>query len=101
MPLTDVQIRKAKPAEKPFKLNDGGGLHLYVSVAGGKSWRYRYEIGGREKLLTIGSYPDVGLADAREARQAAKAKVFSPGIWWIGSRLNRSGSDVQHLQMCS
>ena len=75
MPLTDVQIRKAKPAEKPFKLADGGGLHLYVSIAGGKSWRYRYEIGGKEKLLTIGPYPEIGLAAAREARLAAKALV--------------------------
>ncbi|WP_020187773.1 integrase arm-type DNA-binding domain-containing protein [Methylopila sp. 73B] len=75
MPLTDVQIRKAKAAEKPYKLNDGAGLHLYVSTAGGKSWRYRYEVGGKEKLLTIGSYPDVSLAEARDARAAARAAV--------------------------
>ncbi|MFG1383722.1 Arm DNA-binding domain-containing protein [Xanthobacter versatilis] len=54
MPLTDMQIRKAKAAEKPYKLTDGGGLHLAISPAGGKVWRLRYEIAGKEKLLTIG-----------------------------------------------
>ena len=75
MPLTDVQIRKAKPAEKPYKLNDGNGLHLYVSVAGGKTWRYRYEFEGKEQLLTIGQYPAISLADAREARIMARATL--------------------------
>ncbi|MFD1330771.1 tyrosine-type recombinase/integrase [Methylopila musalis] len=75
MPLTDVQIRKAKPADKPYKLTDGGGLHLYVSIAGGKAWRYRYEIGGREKLLTLGTYPAMSLAEAREARAVARGTV--------------------------
>jgi Arm DNA-binding domain len=54
--LTDIQCRKAKPASTPYKLTDGGGLHLYVTPAGGKHWRYRYEIGGKEKLLSIGPY---------------------------------------------
>ena len=75
MPLTDVQIRKAKPAEKPYKLNDGNGLHLYVSAAGGKTWRYRYEFEGKEQLLTIGRYPAISLADAREERAAARAAL--------------------------
>jgi integrase len=70
--LTDTQIKKAKPAEKAFKLTDGGGLHVFVSPSGGKLWRLRYEFGGKEKLLSIGPYPDVPLAKAREARQAAK-----------------------------
>lgn len=72
MPLTDMQIRKAKAAEKPYKLTDGGGLHLAISPAGGKVWRLRYEIAGKEKLLTIGPYPDISLQDAREARMAQK-----------------------------
>ena len=70
--LTDTQIRKAKPAEKPFKLTDGGGLHLYVSAAGGKLWRMRYEFAGKEKLLSFGPYPEVSLAEARQARDEAK-----------------------------
>lgn len=72
MPLTDMQIRKAKAAEKPYKLTDGGGLHLAVSPAGGKVWRLRYEIAGKEKLLTIGPYPDISLQEAREARTTQK-----------------------------
>ena len=64
--LTDVQIRKAKAADKPYKLTDGGGLHVYVTSAGGKLWRLRYE------LLSIGPYPSVGLAEAREVATNAK-----------------------------
>ena len=64
--LTDAQVRAAKPAAKPFKLADSGGLHLFVSPAGSKAWRLRYEIAGREKLLSLGRYPDVTLVKARE-----------------------------------
>ena len=71
--LTDTAIRKAKPGIKGFKLADGGGLHVFVSPAGGKSWRFRYEIDGKEKLLTLGKYPVMGIADARSARDEAKA----------------------------
>ncbi|MFG1343543.1 Arm DNA-binding domain-containing protein [Xanthobacter autotrophicus DSM 431] len=53
-----LQIRKAKAAEKPYKLTDGGGFHLAVSPAGGKVWRLRDEIAGKEKRLTIGPCPD-------------------------------------------
>ncbi len=70
--LTDTQIRKAKPADKGFRLSDGGGLHVFISPAGGKLWRLRYEIDGKEKLLSIGPYPDISLVQAREARAAAK-----------------------------
>jgi len=70
--LTDTAIRKAKAADKGYKLTDGGGLHLFVSPAGGKSWRYRYEFANKEKLLTLGQYPVMGIADARLARDEAK-----------------------------
>ena len=75
MPLTDVQIRKAKPAEKAYKLADGNGLHVFVTPAGGKLWRYRYLFGGKEKLLSIGPYPDISLLEAREARTTARAAL--------------------------
>jgi integrase len=81
--LTDLQIRKAKPAEKPFKLTDGGGLHLYVTPAGGKLWRLRYEVGGKEKLLSLGKYPAMSLNDARDRQREAKAALATgrdPGI---------------------
>jgi integrase len=70
--LTDTECRKAKPKVSPYKMTDGGGLHLYVTPAGGKHWRYRYEIGGKEQTLVIGPYPSIGLVDARAARDAAK-----------------------------
>ncbi|PXW57114.1 uncharacterized protein DUF4102 [Chelatococcus asaccharovorans] len=73
--LTDVQIRKARPADKGYRLTDGAGLHLHVSPAGGKLWRFRYEIGGKEKLLSLGAYPSVSLSDAREMAGRAKAAL--------------------------
>jgi hypothetical protein len=66
MPLSDVQIRHAKPREKPYKLADERGLYLEVSSAGGKWWRFKYRFGGKEKRLSLGVYPEVGLAQARE-----------------------------------
>lgn len=71
--LTDAQIKKAKPAEKAYRLVDGNGLHLFVTPSGGKLWRYRYKVDGVEKLLTIGKYPLISLQDARAARDAAKS----------------------------
>ena len=70
--LTDAKVRGAKTSGKPLKLTDGGGLYLHVTPAGGKIWRCRYEINGKEQLLTIGPYPAFGLADARIARDRAK-----------------------------
>lgn len=73
--LTDTAIRKAKPGDKPYKMADSGGLHLYVSTAGGKLWRFRYLYTGKEKLLSLGPYPDISLVDARAARDAAKTTL--------------------------
>lgn len=73
--LTDVQLKKAKRADKDYKLPDGGGLHLMVSITGHRSWRLKYRFGDKEKLLTIGSYPEVSLLEAREAREAAKRAI--------------------------
>ena len=70
--LTNVRIKAARPTDKPYKLTDSGGLYLHVTPAGGRIWRFRYEIAGREKLLTIGPYPSISLADARAARDNAK-----------------------------
>ncbi|TVT74640.1 MAG: DUF4102 domain-containing protein [Denitromonas halophila] len=75
MPLTDAAIRKVRPAEKPQKLFDGGGLHLVVTPAGGKLWRLKYRIGGRERLLSIGQYPQISLKQARERRDEARAML--------------------------
>ena len=79
MPLSDVAIRKAKPADKPQRLFDGGGLYLEVMPTGGKLWRWKYRYAGKEKRLALGSYPDVGLADARDHHAAAR-KLLAAGI---------------------
>ncbi len=79
MPLTDTAIRNAKPTAKPTKLFDERGLYLLVSPAGGKWWRFRYKFDNKEKLLSLGVYPDVGLKDARERREAAR-KLLVNGI---------------------
>jgi integrase len=73
--LTETRIRAAKPAEKPYKLFDERGLFMLVTTAGGRLWRFRYRLGGVEKLLTLGAYPDVSLKRAREKRDDARRSV--------------------------
>lgn len=75
MPLTDVAIRRIKPKAKPYKLYDGGGLFLWVQPKGGKWWRYEYRFLGKRKLLALGTYPEVSLADARESHKAARQSL--------------------------
>ena len=79
MALTDIAIRKAKPVDKTQRLFDGGGLYLELSPAGGKWWRLKYRFGGKEKRLSLGTYPDTGLADARDKRDAAR-KLLAAGV---------------------
>jgi integrase len=73
--LTDAKCRAAKGGEKPYKLFDANQLYLFVSPSGGKSWRMNYKFDGKEKTLTIGRYPVVGLADAREKAIEAKRDI--------------------------
>ena len=74
--LTDPKIRQAKPADKPYKLFDGGGLFLLVKPGGSKLWRLKYRFGGKEKLLAIGSYDKgVSLKKAREERDKARNQL--------------------------
>lgn len=75
MPLTHTQILSAKPAAKPQRLFDGGGLYIEVTPTGGKLWRMKYRFGGKEKLLSFGAYPVVGIKDARAKREEAKAAM--------------------------
>lgn len=79
MSLTDLAIRKAKPAPKAQRLFDGGGLYLEISPAGGKWWRWKYRYMGKEKRLSLGTYPDTGLADARSRRDDAR-KLLAAGV---------------------
>lgn len=75
MPLTDVQIRQAKPGDKPRKLSDSRGLYVEVRPTGGKFWRYRYKLDGKENVFALGEYPELSLADARAERDKARALV--------------------------
>lgn len=75
MALTDTEIRKSKPADKPYKLSDSGGMYLLVTPAGGKLWRLKYRVEGTEKLMALGRYPEITLADARERRDAARKRL--------------------------
>lgn len=70
--LTDIAIKRAKPRERQYKLADSGGLYLAVMPAGGRLWRVKYRMGGKERLLSVGPYPAVTLANARAARDRAK-----------------------------
>jgi hypothetical protein len=75
MPLTDITIRHAKPKAKPYKLSDGGGLLLQVQSSGSKLWRFKYRLDGKEKVLALGQYPVIGLAEARDRRTEAKRQL--------------------------
>ncbi|MDO9083870.1 MAG: tyrosine-type recombinase/integrase [Humidesulfovibrio sp.] len=76
MTLTDTAVRNAKPDKsKTLRLKDERGLYLEISPAGGKWWRLRYWIAGKENRLSLGVYPDVGLKDARERRDEARRQI--------------------------
>jgi hypothetical protein len=78
MPLTDLAVKRALPGAKIVKLSDGGGLQLWITPDGAKRWRLAYRIGPAQKALALGVYPEVGLKDARDARDAAR-KVLARG----------------------
>lgn len=73
--LTDSAIKKAKPREKRFKMPDIGGLYLEVAPNGSKWWRFRYRFGGKEKLISLGVYPEISLKLARERRDNARRMI--------------------------
>lgn len=79
MKLNARQVDTAKPKDKPYKLSDGGGLYLLVNPTGARYWRLKYRVAGKEKLLAVGVYPDVSLADARAKRDEAKRLLAAGG----------------------
>ena len=79
MPLTETQIKALKPGEKARKVADEKGLYLLVQPSGGKLWRLKYRVDGKEKLLALGAYPDVSLKMARERRDEAR-RLLADGI---------------------
>ncbi|SFP62541.1 tyrosine-type recombinase/integrase [Sphingomonas rubra] len=72
MALTAAEVKNAKPGDRDYKLGDAGGLYLFVTAKGAKSWRMKYRFAGKEKRLTFGLYPEVSLAEARTQRDEAR-----------------------------
>lgn len=78
-PLSDIQVKNAKPQEKDYKLMDGFGLFLLVTPTNGKLWRFDYRYGDKRKVLAFGAYPSITLAEARQRREDAK-KLLANGV---------------------
>lgn len=92
MALTDIKVRTAKPTDKQYKLTDGNGMHLLVHPNGSRYWRLQYRFGGKQKMLALGVYPEVSLADARARRDEARkllANSIDPGDKRKMIKLNR------------
>lgn len=79
MPLTDLEIRRAKPSEKAYTKADGKGLSLQIEPNGSKGWRFRYRFEGKAKMLSLGTYPKVSLSEARKKRDEAQ-ELLAAGI---------------------
>ena len=79
VPITDPKVKNAKPQAKEYKIFDGGGLYLLVTPTGGKLWRMKYRVGGKEKLLSLGAYPEISLEKARTKRLEAR-KLIGEGL---------------------
>lgn len=101
IPLSEMQVKKAKSQEQSYKLFDGGGLFLLVTPTGGKLWRFKYRFQGKELQLTFGKYPDVSLIDARQKRDAARKSVadgIDPGEVKKAQRTSES-SNTRSLEV--
>ncbi len=94
MALTNLAIDNAKPAAKAFKLADGGGLFLVVQPNGSKFWRLRYFFLGKERTLSIGPYPIVSLADARQKREQAKRQIIAGTDPSVQKKLDRIAAEA-------
>ncbi len=79
MSLADAKLRALKPKIAPYKISDGEGLHVLVSVTGAKLWRWAYRKGGKQKVMALGQYPHVLLLEARRARDDAK-RLLRQGV---------------------
>lgn len=77
MSLTDTEIKRAKPRDKSYRLSDSGGMYLWITPSGGRLWRWAYLHERKEKLMSLGKYPDVSLAGAREQHNSARRLLAS------------------------
>lgn len=93
-PLTISQVKAAKPSDKLVKLSDGGGLALWVYPSGRKTWRYSFSSNGKSQSVLVGSYPEVGLSDAREKLAELKKKRYAGEDITAGRKAGRLFQDV-------
>ena len=89
--LTDARCKGAKASDKPYKLFDGGGLHLYVSTTGSRTWRLAYRLAGKPQTMSLGSYPEITLAAARLKREEVKRALIEGHDPMAPRRVNRQG----------
>jgi len=89
--LTDARCKGAKASDKPYKLFDGGGLHLYVSTTGSRTWRLAYRLAGKPQTMSLGSYPEISLAAARVKREEVKRALIEGHDPMAPRRVNRQG----------
>ena len=73
--LTDAKVRKLKPLEKKARYSDEKGMYLEVTPSGGMYWRLKFRLNGKENIFSIGTYPEVSLAQARRCRDEARLKI--------------------------
>jgi hypothetical protein len=95
--LSDTQVRNLKPRAKPFKVSDGGGLHVLVTPSGGRLWRLAYRIDGKQQTLALGAYPAIALADARNYREQAKADLAAGRDPTIAQQKRKRGAQTDEL----
>lgn len=95
MALTDLKIKKAKAAERPYKIYDSLGLFVLVNPNGSKLWRQKYRLYGKERLLTHGSYPAVSLRDAREKRDKVRDQLADGTDPSMQKRLDKIQAETQ------
>ena len=96
-PLSEVKVRTAKPKENEYKLFDGGGLFLFITPSGGKLWHFKYRYDGKEKKLTLGSYPEISLFDARRRRDDAR-KMLANDIDPSAVRKAQKQANIQEAE---
>ena len=96
MPLSDIKIRNAKPNDKPYKLTDGGGLYVLIKPTASKLWQLKYRYMGKEKTFSVGAYPLVGAAEAREIRDNVK-KLLKNGV---DPTQHRRSTKQQKMEAC-
>ena len=99
MPLTNTQIKNAKPKDKQYKLSDQGGLSLVVRTTGSKAWKYDYRLDGKRLTYTIGTYPDTPLTAARDAHRDAR-KLVSEGTNPTHARQQKDSSGIRFNERC-